>query len=604
MPNRLAGASSPYLRSHADNPVDWWSWGPEPFAEAERRNVPVMVSIGYSTCHWCHVMARESFSDPDLATFLNDGFVAIKVDREEHAEVDSAYLTAASAFTPNLGWPLTVFTTPGGRAFFAGTYWPPSAVHGLPAFRDVLEAVRDAWEDRRDQVEATAAELGAAISRVTPQIRGVIDLDAVVIRLAEEEDPEFGGFGHPPAYAPKFPISPVLGFMVGRGDPGARALTDRLLDATANLADPDGGFYRYATMRDWSEPHYERMLYDNAQLLGAYAIAGRRDVAEGIASFLLDVLREPGGAFRSAQDSESGGVEGAWYLLPVADRASAEPPAIDGKVLTGWNGLAIESLALAGRLLDHPEWVDAAVTAAVRVTELNGDGRSSLDGVRSAAPATQEDIGDFANGLLQLAIATGEARWAAAAQAQVDRADGLAGDPVLAAQGIEVAMEPSDGALPSGPSALAKARWTLYLLTADDRYAQQAGAHVESMVALVARDPLGFGALLQVAHATQSAVSHAVVVADGPDPFAEDARHRADGFAIAVTSSQSAAFAEAGFSLFDGKVAIGGRATRYACTDFVCKLPEVSDVRSGDTSSGPATSGASGSADHSDSDPS
>ena len=216
MPNRLAGASSPYLRSHAGNPVDWWSWGPEPFAEAERRNVPVMVSIGYSTCHWCHVMARESFSDPELASLLNDRFVAIKVDREEHAEVDAAYLAAASAFTPNLGWPLTVFTTPAGRPFFAGTYWPPTAMHGLPAFRDVLEAVVDAWEDRHDQVEATAAELGAAIAAATPDLRGTIDLDAVVAQLKQQEDPQFGGFGHPPAYAPKFPTTPVLNFVVNR----------------------------------------------------------------------------------------------------------------------------------------------------------------------------------------------------------------------------------------------------------------------------------------------------------------------------------------------------------------------------------------------------
>ncbi len=146
MPNRLGDAASPYLRSHAGNPVDWWPWGDEPFAEARARDIPVMVSIGYSTCHWCHVMARESFSDPETAALINEHFVAIKVDREEHAEVDAAYLAAASAFTPNLGWPLTVFVTPQGRAFFAGTYWPPVESHGRPAFRDVLAAVTDAWQ--------------------------------------------------------------------------------------------------------------------------------------------------------------------------------------------------------------------------------------------------------------------------------------------------------------------------------------------------------------------------------------------------------------------------------------------------------------------------
>ncbi|TAL41178.1 MAG: thioredoxin domain-containing protein, partial [Salinibacterium sp.] len=164
MPNRLANAPSPYLRSHADNPVDWREWGPEPFAEAEQRDVPVLVSIGYSTCHWCHVMARESFSDPVLAEFLNENFVAIKVDREEHAEVDATYLAAASAFTPNLGWPLNVFVTPQGRAFFAGTYWPPEDRQGLPSFRQVLEAVLEAWRDRREQVERGGEELAAALA--------------------------------------------------------------------------------------------------------------------------------------------------------------------------------------------------------------------------------------------------------------------------------------------------------------------------------------------------------------------------------------------------------------------------------------------------------
>jgi uncharacterized protein YyaL (SSP411 family) len=587
MPNRLAGASSPYLRSHAENPVDWWPWGPEPFAEAARRDVPVMVSIGYSTCHWCHVMARESFSDPAIAALLNERFVAIKVDREEHLEVDAAYLAAASAFTQNLGWPLTSFTTPAGRTFFAGTYWPPTAMQGVPAFRDVLVAVLDAWDDRREHVEGIAKELGEAIAQATPALRAPVDLDAAVARLAELEDPQFGGFGYAPAFAPKFPHGPALRFLLDRGE---RELAARLLDATAGLADPDGGFYRYATMRNWSEPHYERMLHDNAQLLGAYAIAGRRELAEGIATFLLTVLREPGGAFRSAQDSESGGVEGAWYRLPPAERANAVPPGIDGKVLTGWNGLAIESLALAGRLLRHPEWVDAAATAADRVTELNGDGRSSLDGVRSSAPATLEDLGGMANGLLELAVSTGEVSCALRARDLVARADALQGDPVLAAQGIDLAIEPSDGALPSGPSALARARWTLYLLTADRRYADAARDHVESLASLITRDPLSFGAALQVAHATQSAVTHEVVVTEGPDPMADAARSRTDRFAIVVTSAQAAAFAAAGFDLFEAKTAIGGAATLYACTDFVCELPVVS--------------GASGSADHSASDPS
>jgi hypothetical protein len=184
MPNRLAAAPSPYLRSHADNPVDWWPWGPEAFAEAAERDVPVLVSIGYSTCHWCHVMARESFSDPAIAEIMNETLVAIKVDREEHAEVDTTYLAAAAAFTPNLGWPLNVFVTPQGRAFFAGTYWPPQPVGGHASFRQVLDAVREAWRERRAEVEAGGAAIaGALAARGSAASSPLPDLAAVLASL-------------------------------------------------------------------------------------------------------------------------------------------------------------------------------------------------------------------------------------------------------------------------------------------------------------------------------------------------------------------------------------------------------------------------------------
>ncbi|MBW8872405.1 MAG: thioredoxin domain-containing protein, partial [Leifsonia sp.] len=274
MANRLADAISPYLRAHADNPVDWFPWGAEAFAEARRRDAPIMVSIGYATCHWCHVMARESFSDPVTAEELNARFVAIKVDREEHPEVDAAYLSAASAFTGNLGWPLTVFATPDGKAFFAGTYFPPQPVAGRASFRQVLDAVWDAWTARRAEVEADAGKVQAALAAAAEAATSVSDLpggaelDAAVAQLAEAEDPEFGGFGG----APKFPVAPTLDFLLAR--PSGHELAARTLRRMAEspLRDPvDGGFFRYATRRDWSEPHYERMLYDNALLLDAYA---------------------------------------------------------------------------------------------------------------------------------------------------------------------------------------------------------------------------------------------------------------------------------------------------------------------------------------------
>ena len=238
MPNRLANALSPYLRSHADNPVDWREWGAEPFDEAARRDVPVLVSIGYSTCHWCHVMARESFSDPELADYLNEHFVAIKVDREEYPDVDSSYMTSASAFTEGLGWPLNVFVTPQGKAFFAGTYWPPEAAGGHPSFRQVLEAVTDAWTDRRDALEGSAAQVAEALAAQSGRPGGTLpgdeDFDRVVGHLLEFEDTRFGGFGT----APKFPVVPVLLFLLERGSLGDFAA----LGARGAHPARDGGF--------------------------------------------------------------------------------------------------------------------------------------------------------------------------------------------------------------------------------------------------------------------------------------------------------------------------------------------------------------------------
>lgn len=577
--NRLADAASPYLRSHAGNPVDWWSWGPEAFAAAVERDVPVLVSIGYATCHWCHVMARESFSDPELAAYLNEHFVSIKVDREEHAEVDTTYMAAAAAFTQNLGWPLNVFVTPQGRAFFAGTYFPPRPVGGHASFRQVLEAVVDAWAQRRDEVERNGAAIAGALSaRRELGASPPPDLDAVREQLEAAEDREYGGFGS----APKFPIAPVLRFLAGT------PLGDRTLDAMADSPLRDGGFFRYATRRDWSEPHYERMLYDNAQLLAAYALAGRVEVAEGIVDFLLGTLRRPGGAFASAQDSESvidgKRVEGGWYLLDARARAEHEPPPLDEKVLTGWNGLAIESLALAGTVLERPDWVAAAREAADWLLEHHvGDRlvRMSIDGVTSPAPATLEDSGMLATGLLQLAVATGDVRYAAAARELVDAAldagDPFAqpggGDPVLGAQGLLGDVERSDSALPSGWSAMADASERLYELTAERRYRDAAERAMAAVAGDAARQPVSFGAALAVMARLAAPARQLVVVDDGDSAVASLAR-RAGG--SVVSSGQAAAFAAAGFELYEGRVARDGAATAYLCEDFVCRLPVTS----------------------------
>jgi uncharacterized protein YyaL (SSP411 family) len=602
MNRRLTEATSPYLRSHAGNPVPWFPWGDDAFAEARARDVPVLVSIGYSTCHWCHVMARESFEDSATAADLAAGFVAIKVDREEHPEVDAAYMAAASAFTANLGWPLTVFVTPEGRPFFAGTYFPPEPRGGLPAFRQVLAAVREAWEERRDQIDGTAAAVVEALADVRAQagdeasaLPDADDLASAARALAAREDTVHGGFGG--ADAPKFPVATALRFLqtavVRERATGASAVAARALAAMA--ASPlrdgvDGGFFRYATRPDWSVPHFERMLTDNAQLLDVALTTGDEPTVRGVARFLLDVLQQPSGGFGAAQDSESwidgARSEGGYYARDAAARAALERPAVDGKVVTGWNGLSIGALARAGARLGEPAWTDAARWAADAVLETNvaPDGRlvrASLDEIPSRAAATLADYGQLAAGLAALAAATGEAAYAVRARELVDAcvtpggaiAVPGGGDPVLAAQGVGAPDASSDGDEPSGPAALADAALALWILGAGPAYLDLAERIVSGAAAAALAQPLAHGALLRVAAGLVTAPRQVVVVTgDAQHPLVDAARALDADVLAVVTPDQALALAAAGFGLFEAKTALGGP-TAYDCRDFACRLP-------------------------------
>ncbi|MGO2745283.1 thioredoxin domain-containing protein [Microbacterium sp.] len=591
MTNRLAGTLSPYLRAHADNPVDWQPWGTDAFTEAQRRDVPLLISIGYSTCHWCHVMARESFSSPEIAALINANFVAVKIDREEHPDVDGAYMAAASAFTQNLGWPLTIFATPQGRAFYAGTYWPPQAQGQMPAFRDVLAAVQEAWTLRREQAvesaDAVADALAEAAVIAPTDLPSGSALVAAAESIAAREDKMFGGFGG----APKFPVATTLGFLqhtlVRREAPDAAAAADRALAAMAgsDLRDADGGFFRYATQRDWTVPHYERMLTDNAQLFDTAVRAGDESTARGIARFLLGVLRLDGGGFGAAQDSESliGGQrsEGGFYL--ASDRSALESPAVDGKVITAWNGLAIAALARAGAALGEQPWITAAADAASFVMRVNRapEGRlvrSSLDGVASTAVAPLADLGLFADGLFALAVATGDVSWAEQARAILDEvlAFGAEADPVLSAQGVASAPDHTDGDLPSGVAALAAAALTAWRLGAGEKYRAAAQEQVGAVAASALQHPFGHGTLLGVAAGLAEPPRQVVVVTDDRVGALAAASRALDADVIAVvTPAQAQAFEDAGFELFAGKSATAERA--YDCRAFVCRLP-VSDA--------------------------
>jgi len=323
--NRLAAATSPYLLQHKDNPVDWWEWGPEAFAEAERRGVPMLLSIGYAACHWCHVMAHESFEDHETAAYMNEKFVNVKVDREERPDVDAVYMEAVQAMTGHGGWPMTSFLTPRGEPFFCGTYWPLERRQGMPSFREVLQSVSQTWETRRGEVEAAGADVvqklsrapSAATAEITPDL-----LDRAYTNLRSGYDGVHGGFGG----APKFPPSMVLEFLLRHSARTGRGLelvehTCRAMASGGMYDQLAGGFARYSVDAQWVVPHFEKMLYDNALLLRVYTHLWRATgspeaerVALETADFLLRDLRTHEGGFASALDADTEGEEGLTYV--------------------------------------------------------------------------------------------------------------------------------------------------------------------------------------------------------------------------------------------------------------------------------------------------
>ena len=453
--NRLADESSPYLRQHAENPVEWYPWGDEAFARAVAEDKPILLSVGYSACHWCHVMAHESFEDDEVAAAMNDRFVNVKVDREERPDVDAIYMDAVQALTGRGGWPMTVFLMPDGRPFFGGTYFPKDDRQGMPGFIRVMDAIEDLWRNRRaevlDQAEQLTTSMGTNTLRDRLQADVASDLSPAVLDQAEAAlsagfDATLGGFGP----APKFPPSMAVDFLLRRyvrsERPETLNMVTTTLDAMAAGGIYDhvgGGFARYSTDAHWLVPHFEKMLYDQALLVGAYLRAAlvtgspryRRIVEETITYVLRD-LRHPDGGFYSAEDADSEGIEGKFYLwsleeltdvcgdaapeiiraygvtaggnfrdphtgysgniLHLVDRTedpSAEitpalrrlfdrretrvRPGRDDKVLLGWNALFLRSLAEAAVAFARPDWMEAARANAhfLRTALRRDDGR-------------------------------------------------------------------------------------------------------------------------------------------------------------------------------------------------------------------------------------
>ena len=633
--NRLGASTSPYLLQHAANPVDWFEWGAEAFAAAEARDVPILLSVGYSACHWCHVMAHESFEDPATAEEMNRQFVNVKVDREERPDVDAVYMEAVQNMTGHGGWPMTVWLTPSGEPFYAGTYFPSHDRGGLPSFRRVMTAISEAWERDRQNVTEQAGRIVAALGQElasAAELPGPTVLDRAREAVIRTFDRQFGGFGG----APKFPQQPLLEFLLRDGR--ELDLVVGTLTAMAHGGIHDqlaGGFARYSVDRAWIVPHFEKMLYDNAQLARLYLWAGleadRPDlvaVAHSTLGYLLTDLRDERGAFLSAEDADSEGEEGKFYvwsfdefvaaLGDLADegiaaygvtehgnfeghnilvRASGEPaseevrmrllakrnervrPGKDDKIVAGWNGLAIRALAEAGAALSEPRYLAAAREAATFLLDhmTTTDGRLLRTWAKGRPGATAgflEDYGAVGMALLVLFAATGEVEWYEQGERllrQIPVRFGTDEGAMFTSETDDLIKRPRDlfdNPLPSGNTLAAVALLQLALYTGEHDLRQAAEANLRAIAPLIERYPSGVGYGLALLSTLQTGTRELAIV--GPDRQAlERAYWNAYRPHVALASADAPSGVVPLLANRPGQP--GGLA--YLCTDMVCLNP-------------------------------
>ncbi len=667
--NRLIEESSPYLLQHAYNPVDWYAWGDEAFAAAKREGKPIFLSIGYSTCHWCHVMAHESFEDEAVAAVMNQFFISIKVDREQRPDVDSVYMTAVQMMTGSGGWPLSVFLTPEGKPFYGGTYFPPEDVYGRPGFKKLLLAIADAWKEDRKGLIESGEKLTASLKQRSESQAGEVakDVPAKAFEvLAGTFDSTYGGFGVAPKFPQPMALTMLLGYWYSSGDEKALEMVEKTLNEMADGGIYDhlgGGFHRYSTDGRWLVPHFEKMLYDQALISRAYVEAYRITknerygrAAKEVFDYVLRDMTSAGGGFYSAEDADSEGEEGLFYVWKPKEiekvlggeaakvfneyygvtkegnfehdssilhisksaaevakkfkmtpeefakiigeskrklfeyRAKRVRPGRDDKIISGWNGLMISSLAAGGAVMGEEKYIDAANSAADLVLEklrVNGRLMRYYGKGKAVEKGFLDDYAYMIKGLLDLYEAGFEVRRLVEAKELTEQmielfADEEGGFFLTGSDGEELLVRSKpgyDGAVPSGNSVAAGALLRLGQMTMDKRFTDEGVKVLRAFSENLGQYPTS---LTEMVSAVQYWIGprQEIVIAGKRQASDTEEMIRAvravfmpNAVVLLHEEGQAGKELEAIVKFVEYQRAVDNKATAYLCENYACKQP-------------------------------